>query len=56
MKLVTFLRGLENDKWVSKGKLRGSECKKYRENGILGNKCSLYKGTHRNGFNDIISH
>jgi hypothetical protein len=39
-----------------KRKLRGFECKKYRGNGISSNKRSLYKGTHRNGFNDTISH
>jgi hypothetical protein len=39
-----------------KRKLRGSECKKYRGKGISSNKHSLYKDTHRNGFNDTISH
>jgi hypothetical protein len=29
MKIETFYRGLANDNWVSKGKLTGSECKKY---------------------------
>jgi hypothetical protein len=56
MKLETFLRGLTNDNWVSKGKLRGSKCKKYRGKGISSNKCSLYKFAHRNGLSDTISH
>jgi hypothetical protein len=56
MKLETFLRGLENDNWVSKGKSRGLEYKKYRGKGISTNKHSFYKGNHRNGFNETISH
>jgi hypothetical protein len=36
--------------------IKGFKCKKYRGKGISSNKRSLYKGTHRNGFNDTISH
>jgi hypothetical protein len=29
MKLETLYSGLADDNWVSKGKIRGSKCKKY---------------------------